>query len=118
MRNAECPFCRKLATREQLPDEDIVWQFPHSLAILSEWQQTLGSTTRVPAAGAEVLKALPGLSSQDRLAAFKRRGLGRLGASSEIAVQVKTLPTASLCAPAAYCDSARVKLTRPFVVVT
>jgi diadenosine tetraphosphate (Ap4A) HIT family hydrolase len=33
-----CPFCRKLAGVEPWPAEDVVWQFPHSVAVLGPWQ--------------------------------------------------------------------------------
>lgn len=31
----DCPFCRKL---QDLPREEMVWQFPHSVALLGPWQ--------------------------------------------------------------------------------
>jgi diadenosine tetraphosphate (Ap4A) HIT family hydrolase len=34
----DCPFCRKLATLDELPPEEVVWQFPHSVALLGPWQ--------------------------------------------------------------------------------
>jgi diadenosine tetraphosphate (Ap4A) HIT family hydrolase len=33
-----CPFCLKLARLSELPPEDVVWQFPHSVALLGSWQ--------------------------------------------------------------------------------
>jgi diadenosine tetraphosphate (Ap4A) HIT family hydrolase len=33
-----CPFCRKLAGTDSWPTEDIVWPFPHSIAVLGTWQ--------------------------------------------------------------------------------
>jgi diadenosine tetraphosphate (Ap4A) HIT family hydrolase len=38
MTDKDCPFCRKLAELTKLPDEEIVWQFPHSVALLGPWQ--------------------------------------------------------------------------------
>jgi diadenosine tetraphosphate (Ap4A) HIT family hydrolase len=38
MTSPDCPFCRKLASLDELPDEDMVWQFPHSVALLGPWQ--------------------------------------------------------------------------------
>lgn len=38
MTATECPFCQKLTTLRELPDEDLVWQFPHSVALLGPWQ--------------------------------------------------------------------------------
>lgn len=37
-----CPFCKKLADPNGWPTGDIVWRFPHSLAILGPWQQYTG----------------------------------------------------------------------------
>jgi diadenosine tetraphosphate (Ap4A) HIT family hydrolase len=34
----DCPFCRKLANLEELPAEEVVWAFPHSVALLGPWQ--------------------------------------------------------------------------------
>ena len=33
-----CPFCQKLADPNGWPAADIVWQFPHSVAVLGTWQ--------------------------------------------------------------------------------
>ena len=30
-----CPLCKKLS---ELPDDELVWQFPHSVALLGPWQ--------------------------------------------------------------------------------
>ena len=38
MTSPECSFCRKLAALHELPPEDFVWQFPHSVALLGPWQ--------------------------------------------------------------------------------
>ncbi len=37
-----CPFCQKLADPNGWPDGDIVWRFPHSVALLGAWQQYAG----------------------------------------------------------------------------
>lgn len=37
-----CPFCQKLAAPDGWPVEDIVWQFPHSVAVLGPWQYYAG----------------------------------------------------------------------------
>jgi diadenosine tetraphosphate (Ap4A) HIT family hydrolase len=34
----DCLFCRKLADRAGWPAEDVVWNFPHSVALLGPWQ--------------------------------------------------------------------------------
>ena len=33
-----CPFCRKLAALDALPLEEVVWRFPHGVALLGPWQ--------------------------------------------------------------------------------
>jgi hypothetical protein len=38
MTSPECPFCRKLSAAHELPPGEVVWQFPHSLALLGPWQ--------------------------------------------------------------------------------
>lgn len=35
---ADCPFCRKLADPHGWPADDVVWNFPHSVAVLGPWQ--------------------------------------------------------------------------------
>jgi diadenosine tetraphosphate (Ap4A) HIT family hydrolase len=37
-RDANCPFCQKLAAPDGWPAADVVWNFPHSLAVLGPWQ--------------------------------------------------------------------------------
>lgn len=34
----ECPFCRRLHAPDGWPASDIVWNFPHSIAVLGPWQ--------------------------------------------------------------------------------
>src|SRR5689334_1640778 len=38
MESADCPLCNKLTRMRELPDEEVVWQFPHSVALLGPWQ--------------------------------------------------------------------------------
>lgn len=38
----DCPFCRKLSQLDQLPADELVWQFPHSVALLGPWQSYRG----------------------------------------------------------------------------
>ena len=38
MANPECLFCRKLANLDDLPAEELVCQFPFSVALLGPWQ--------------------------------------------------------------------------------
>ncbi len=35
---ADCPLCRKLTDPESFPTADVVWRFPHSVAVLGPWQ--------------------------------------------------------------------------------
>lgn len=37
-----CPFCKKLAVPDGWPADDVVWQFPHSVAVLGQWQYYTG----------------------------------------------------------------------------
>lgn len=38
MNAPDCPFCRKLTDLAALPAEDVVWRFPHGVALLGPWQ--------------------------------------------------------------------------------
>jgi diadenosine tetraphosphate (Ap4A) HIT family hydrolase len=42
MSSPDCPFCTKLANLDDLPAEEVVWQFPHSVALLGPWQHYHG----------------------------------------------------------------------------
>ncbi|MCI0704392.1 MAG: HIT family protein [Planctomycetia bacterium] len=37
-----CPFCKKLSDPKEWPASDVVWRFPHSVAVLGQWQQYTG----------------------------------------------------------------------------
>jgi diadenosine tetraphosphate (Ap4A) HIT family hydrolase len=37
-----CPFCKKLAAADGWPAGEIVWRFPHSVAVLGKWQYYAG----------------------------------------------------------------------------
>jgi diadenosine tetraphosphate (Ap4A) HIT family hydrolase len=37
-----CVFCDKLAELDRLPAGEVVWQFPHSVALLGPWQYYQG----------------------------------------------------------------------------
>ncbi len=54
-----CLLCDKLDHLEKLPDEDIVWQFPHSVAFLGPWQFYTGYCVLVARAHAVELHDLP-----------------------------------------------------------
>jgi diadenosine tetraphosphate (Ap4A) HIT family hydrolase len=38
MRVPVCPFCDRAASPDQRPPDDLVWRFPHSVAVLGPWQ--------------------------------------------------------------------------------
>jgi diadenosine tetraphosphate (Ap4A) HIT family hydrolase len=38
MSASECPLCRKVAAAGGLPEHEVVWPFPHSVAFLGPWQ--------------------------------------------------------------------------------
>lgn len=38
MTHSDCPFCAKLARLPELADDEVVWQFPHSVVLLGPWQ--------------------------------------------------------------------------------
>jgi diadenosine tetraphosphate (Ap4A) HIT family hydrolase len=38
----DCPFCKNLADPNGRPAADVVWRFPHSVAILGPWQHYTG----------------------------------------------------------------------------
>ena len=42
MANPDCPFCRKLARLQELPPEEVIWEFPQSVALLGSWQYYQG----------------------------------------------------------------------------
>jgi diadenosine tetraphosphate (Ap4A) HIT family hydrolase len=53
-----CPFCQKLADPNGWPAEDVVWRFPHSVAVLGPWQQYAGYCVLVSRAHATELSQL------------------------------------------------------------
>jgi diadenosine tetraphosphate (Ap4A) HIT family hydrolase len=38
MADYECPFCRKVATLDEQSPDEVIWQFPYSVAFLGSWQ--------------------------------------------------------------------------------
>lgn len=41
-RDPNCPFCQKLADPTGWPEAEVVWHFPHSVAVLGPWQYYTG----------------------------------------------------------------------------
>jgi diadenosine tetraphosphate (Ap4A) HIT family hydrolase len=56
---SDCPFCRKLAILEDLPEDEVVWRFPHSVALLGTWQYYHGYCLLVARSHARELNHLP-----------------------------------------------------------
>jgi diadenosine tetraphosphate (Ap4A) HIT family hydrolase len=59
MTEPDCPFCRKLAALDELPAEEVVWRFPHSVALLGPWQFYHGYCILVARRHATELNLLP-----------------------------------------------------------
>jgi diadenosine tetraphosphate (Ap4A) HIT family hydrolase len=59
MDDTDCPFCRKLQALAELPDEEVVCQFPHSVAFLGTWQWYQGYCVLVARRHATELSQLP-----------------------------------------------------------
>jgi diadenosine tetraphosphate (Ap4A) HIT family hydrolase len=55
----DCPFCAKLAALEDLPDGEVVWQFPYGVALLGPWQFYHGYCILVSRRHATELSQLP-----------------------------------------------------------
>jgi len=55
-----CPFCTKLACLDSIPAEEVVWRFPHSVALLGHWQFYQGYCVLVSRRHATELNQLPG----------------------------------------------------------
>ena len=55
----DCPFCRKLANLNELPATEVVWEFPHSVALLGPWQYYRGYCILVARKHARELFQLP-----------------------------------------------------------
>jgi diadenosine tetraphosphate (Ap4A) HIT family hydrolase len=65
MTNPDCPFCAKLSALDALPPDEVVWQFPHSVALLGPWQYYQGYCVLVARRHATELS---GLSDDERRA--------------------------------------------------
>src|ERR1051325_11064385 len=54
-----CPLCEKLRRLQELPGDELVWQFPHSVAFLGPWQYHTGYCVLVSRTHATELHHLP-----------------------------------------------------------
>jgi diadenosine tetraphosphate (Ap4A) HIT family hydrolase len=61
----DCLFCRKLDDLASLPEAEVVWRFPHSVAFLGQWQHYHGYCVLVSRRHATELS---GLSDAERRA--------------------------------------------------
>jgi diadenosine tetraphosphate (Ap4A) HIT family hydrolase len=59
MAGAPCPFCDKLSALGELPGDEVVWQFAHSVALLGPWQFYHGYCVLVARTHATELSQLP-----------------------------------------------------------
>ena len=54
-----CPLCAKLERLHELPDDEVVWQIPQSIAMLGPWQYYTGYCILVARVHATELHQLP-----------------------------------------------------------
>ena len=54
-----CPFCRKLSSPDALGPDELVWRFPHSVALLGPWQFYHGYYVLASKRHARELSGLP-----------------------------------------------------------
>ena len=59
MNPPECPFCWKIETVEEFGASELVWRFPHSVALLGTWQFYQGYCILVSRRHAVELNDLP-----------------------------------------------------------
>ena len=59
MSDPMCPFCKKLASVNLLPADELVWAFPHSVVLLGPWQFYHGYCVVVARTHARELGDLP-----------------------------------------------------------
>jgi diadenosine tetraphosphate (Ap4A) HIT family hydrolase len=81
-----CPFCEKLARLADLQADELVWQFPHSIALLGPWQCYHGYCILVARRHATEMHQLP---DADRRGYFD--DLCRLAAAVEQAFRPRKL---------------------------
>jgi diadenosine tetraphosphate (Ap4A) HIT family hydrolase len=83
---ADCPFCLKLACLDSLSSAELIWQFPHSIALLGPWQYYQGYCILVARRHATELNQLP---DNERIAYFNEMCL--LAKAIEAAFQPRKL---------------------------
>jgi diadenosine tetraphosphate (Ap4A) HIT family hydrolase len=55
----DCPWCWKIETIDEFGASDVIWRFPHSVALLGMWQYYQGYTVLVSRHHATELNDLP-----------------------------------------------------------
>jgi diadenosine tetraphosphate (Ap4A) HIT family hydrolase len=58
MEATDCPLCRKVSAPADLPADELVWAFPHSVALLGPWQYYHGYCVLVARRHARELSGL------------------------------------------------------------
>jgi diadenosine tetraphosphate (Ap4A) HIT family hydrolase len=67
MSHSDCPFCRKLGELDAQPASDVVWRFPHSVALLGTWQYYHGYCLLISSRHATELSGLDGPERREYL---------------------------------------------------
>jgi diadenosine tetraphosphate (Ap4A) HIT family hydrolase len=67
MSELDCPLCSQMADVEGLPSDDVVWQFPNSVALLGQWQYYHGYCVLIARSHAAELSRLPDSKRRDYL---------------------------------------------------
>lgn len=62
--DATCPLCTKVIEAAKLPVDELVWQFPHSVAVLGPWQCYHGYCVLISRTHAAELLDLPPAQSR------------------------------------------------------
>jgi len=62
--DATCPLCLKIQQAAKLPDDELVWQFPCSVAVLGPWQLYHGYCILIARSHAAELLDLPPAESR------------------------------------------------------
>jgi diadenosine tetraphosphate (Ap4A) HIT family hydrolase len=59
LKKSDCPFCWKLRTVDEFGEAEVVWRFPHGVALLGAWQYFQGYCILVSRRHAAELNELP-----------------------------------------------------------
>jgi diadenosine tetraphosphate (Ap4A) HIT family hydrolase len=67
MASTDCPFCLKLSRLDELPADELVWEFPNSVVLLGPWQHYQGYCVVVSRTHASELFHLPAVERENYL---------------------------------------------------